>query len=56
MKNMIHPKRFINVGPGGINCACCAPAPGSKARKIMFRTAKRRAKRAAFKCEQLNGD
>lgn len=33
------------VGPGGTQCACCFPAPGSKERKAMFRTAKHRAKK-----------
>jgi hypothetical protein len=33
-----------SVGPGGWNCACCAPAPG-KGRKKARRTFKRRAKR-----------
>ena len=32
-----------HVGPGGLNCVCCGPAPGKK-RKLFFRAAKRRAK------------
>lgn len=37
------------IGPGGWKCACCAPAPGSKARKALFRNAKRRFKDLARK-------
>ena len=33
-------KRYTRIGPGGINCPCCAPAPG-KARKMFLRAAKR---------------
>lgn len=33
-------KRYILIGPGGMRCPCCAPAPG-KARKMFLRAAKR---------------
>ena len=36
------PSRFLCIGPGGRNCNCCFPAPGSKARKAEYRRAKRR--------------
>ncbi len=39
-------KKFTLVGPGGINCPCCAPMSGNRyaarARVIMKRQAKRR--------------
>lgn len=35
-------KKHLAVGPGGKRCACCAPAPGSKALRQELRTAKRR--------------
>jgi hypothetical protein len=37
-------KKILDVGPGGIRCSCCAPAPGSHARKKLFRQARRKAK------------
>jgi hypothetical protein len=40
--------RYLQVGPGGINCRCCLPPRGSKARRYQFRRAKRRETRAAF--------
>lgn len=38
----------LNIGPGGVHCACCCPAPGSKDRKIKVRSARRKAKRSAL--------
>lgn len=32
--------KFICVGPGGMTCTCCFPAPRSKERKYKFRQAK----------------
>jgi hypothetical protein len=37
------------VGVGGWNCPCCAPAPGK--RKEVYRSAKRKEKREAFRIE-----
>ena len=37
-------KKVMNVGPGGLGCACCAPAPGTKERRKMVRKARRRVK------------
>jgi hypothetical protein len=34
-----HLREFLSVGPGGVNCVCCFPAPGK--RKKDFRIAKR---------------
>lgn len=45
-------KKYVRMGVGGMNCPCCFPAPGK--RKGKFRTAKRKEKREAFKCEELN--
>jgi hypothetical protein len=39
----------LRVGPGGINCCCCFPAPGTRARRRMFKTARRKAKAQALK-------
>lgn len=39
-----------------MRCQCCFPAPGSKARKLKFRVAKRKEARAAWKCEKVNGE
>jgi hypothetical protein len=36
-------KKHAKVGPGGIKCACCGPAPG-KERKELRRLARRRLK------------
>lgn len=44
-------KRYLCVGPGGYRCACCFPAPGSKERKLEYRRAKKKEKRAAMKQE-----
>jgi len=41
------------TGPGGLNCPCCAPAPGSKARRRIIKLAQRRAKLLDMK-EQLD--
>lgn len=46
--------RNLCIGPGGRKCNCCFPAPGSKARKIEYRKAKRLDKREAFKAEYVN--
>ena len=46
-----HYKKVANnggIGPGGINCPCCGPAPG-KERKAFFRSGKRREKQKAAK-------
>lgn len=43
--------KLLGIGPGGLRCVCCAPAPGSKARRTIFRRAKRREKREALKVE-----
>lgn len=34
--------KFLCIGPGGRKCSCCFPAPGSKARRLEYRRAKRR--------------
>lgn len=48
--------RHLHVGPGGINCRCCAPPKGSKARKAAFRAAKRREERAALAAQDDEAD
>jgi hypothetical protein len=45
--------KHLKIGPGGRRCVCCFPAPGSKARKLEFRRAKRKEKREAFRLEKL---
>ena len=30
------------IGPGGVNCRCCSPAPGSKALRSLLKLAVRR--------------
>jgi len=42
-------KKYLRVGPGGMNCNCCAPAPGK--RKQLFRSAKRREEHDAVMIE-----
>lgn len=44
--------KHLTIGPGGVNCPCCFPAPGSKERKAEFRRAKRREKIEAMKVEE----
>lgn len=34
-------KKLLSVGPGGIKCSCCFPAPGSAARRFSFRRIRR---------------
>lgn len=46
--------KFMCVGPGGRRCVCCFPAPGSRARKLEYRRAKRREKHDAMKVERIN--
>lgn len=46
--------KFLCVGPGGTRCTCCFPAPGSRARKLEYRRAKRREKRDAMRVEREN--
>ena len=40
MKDEFKRQTFVEVGPGGVKCPCCAPAPGKE-----FRALKRRARR-----------
>lgn len=49
----MNPKKHLCIGPGGKNCPCCFPAPGSKERKAEFRRAKRRSNKEAIKVEEL---
>lgn len=51
-----HYKRYCRVGPGGLNCHCCGPAPG-KMRKWFFRLWKRQERREAQRevQQQLEG-
>ncbi len=46
--------RNLCIGPGGRKCNCCFPPPGSKARKLEYRRAKRLDKRQAFKAEEVS--
>lgn len=46
--------RHLKIGPGGRRCVCCFPSPGSKARKLEYRRAKRLDKKEAFKAEEMN--
>lgn len=47
-------KKLLCVGPGGMKCSCCFPAPGK--RKEVFRTAKRKSQReiSKFIAESVN--
>jgi hypothetical protein len=45
--------KHLKVGPGGRKCNCCFPAPGSKARKMEYRKAKRLDKKEAFKAVEI---
>lgn len=47
-------KKYLCIGPGGMKCNCCFPAPSRKERKLAFRAAKKKEKRVAFKCEEMN--
>ena len=46
--------KFLCVGPGGRRCNCCFPAPGSRARKLEYRRAKRRDRADAMRVERAN--
>lgn len=39
------------IGPGGLNCACCGPAPG-KERRSFFRRSRRVLNRVINKAEK----
>ncbi len=41
-------KRYSRVGPGGMNCPCCGPAPG-KDRKFHMRLWKRQERQSTIK-------
>ncbi len=47
-------QKFLCTGPGGRRCPCCFPAPGSRARKLLYRRAKRLLKKDAQILEQKN--
>lgn len=40
-------------GPGGMNCVCCFPAPGSKERRKIIKAYRRKEAREAFRCEDM---
>lgn len=40
--------KHAKLGPGGMHCPCCGPAPGESKRKCL-RTAKRRMRQAVKK-------
>jgi len=46
---MVKISRYLHVGPGGMNCTCCFPAPRSKDRRKQWRRAKRRSDREAMR-------
>ncbi len=48
--------KYLCVGPGGFKCNCCFPAPGSKERKLVYRSAKKKEKNAAIRLELENSD
>lgn len=48
--------KHLDVGIGGVSCVCCFPAPGSKERRLLFRSAKRKEKREAMRLEEINDD
>jgi len=52
----VNNSKYLCVGPGGRKCNCCFPAPGSKARRLEYRKAKRNAKREAMKIEKSSLD
>lgn len=47
--------KHLTIGPGGVKCPCCFPAPGTPERRAEFRRAKRKEKLAAMKVEKQNG-
>jgi len=49
-------KKHLDIGPEGMKCPCCFPKPGSKDRKTLFKQAKVKEKREAFRIEELNMD
>ena len=54
MKN--YDSKFLCVSVGGRYCVCCFDPPGSKARRLEYRRAKRAAKREAMKVERENSE
>jgi hypothetical protein len=48
-------KAELCVGPGGMACPCCFPAPGTTTRKKKFKAAKKALKNKSLK-DQLTND
>lgn len=48
--------KCLAIGPGGRNCSCCFPAPGSKARRWKYRLAKKEDNKNAFRLEVVGND
>ena len=46
--------KHLTIGPGGRDCVCCFPSPGSRERRLEYRRAKRKEKREAIKLERQN--
>lgn len=44
----------LPIGPGGAQCSCCFPPPGSDARRKEFKRARRKAAKLAFELEELH--
>lgn len=47
-----HGKEKFGSGPCGMNCMCF-PAPGSKERRKVIKAYRRKEKREAFRCEEM---
>ena len=45
--------KYLRVGPGGVKCACCFPAPGSKDRRWRVRIAKKKETRAHWRDQKM---
>lgn len=48
MQNGKRKRKYLSVGPGGMRCACCGPAPG-KTKRDAIRTANKRERTEARK-------
>ena len=48
-----HKKDRFGSGPGGMNCICCFPAPGSNERRKLIKAWRRKQSYEAFRCEEM---
>jgi hypothetical protein len=51
-KNKMKKREKFSCGPGGMDCVCCFPAPGSKERRYLIKANRRNEERQDFRCQE----